>query len=380
MSSSLTRRSLGRLLGVTAGAALLEARFPPAVRGATPATRTGASGGPIRLSANENPYGPCAASLKALSASAAEAARYPGASERALREEIAKRHGVSKECIVLGGGSSEVLRMADAAFVPPGMSLVAAKPTFEAVLDYCKATRGEAVKVPLTADHRHDLTRMAAACDANTGMVYVCNPNNPTGTIVGGDELAKFLDRVPKSCVVLIDEAYHHFVESPSYRSALELAARHENVVVARTFSKIYGMAGMRLGYGVASPANAARMESFTCWDNTSQSALAMGLAALADPGVVADQRKRLNDARRWLCAELERDGRRYIPSEANFVMIDVGRDVTPVIQGFGERGIQVGRKFASMDNWLRVSIGRPDDMRAFVAALRDVVPARAAA
>jgi len=378
MSSTLTRRTLGRLLGATAGAALLDARFPPALTGETPPTPPAA--GPIRLSANENPYGPCAASLNALTASAAEAARYPGAIERGMREAIAKHHGVSKDCIVLGSGSSEVLRMADSAFVPPGKTLVAAEPTFEAVLNYCKATRGESIKVPLTADHRHDLPKMAAACGAGTGMVYVCNPNNPTGTIVGSDELAAFLDRVPPTCVVLVDEAYHHFVESPKYKTALELAARHDNVVVARTFSKIYGMAGMRIGYGVASPANAALMETHTAWDNTSQSALAMGLAALADPNVVADQRKRLNDTKHWLCAELDRDRRSYIPSETNFVMIDVGTDVTPVIQAFAGRGIQVGRKFPSMDNWLRISIGKPEDMQAFVGALREVVPARAAA
>jgi histidinol-phosphate aminotransferase len=378
--SNLTRRALGRLLGATAGAALLkgDARFPPAVSGKTGPSAPPA--GPIRLSANENPYGPCAASLDALTRSAAEAARYPGAIEHGMREAIAKHHGVSKECIVLGNGSSEVLRMADCAFVPPGNALVAAEPTFEAVLSYCKATRGEPVTVPLTADHRHDLAKMASACDAGTGLVYVCNPNNPTGTIVGGDELSAFLDRVPKTCVVLVDEAYHHFVESPSYRSMVELAVRRDNVVVARTFSKIYGMAGMRLGYGVTSPANAARMETHTCWDNTSQSALAMGLAALADADVVADRRRRLNDARRWLCAELERDGRRYVPSEANFVMIDVGTDVAPVIQAFAGRGIQVGRKFPSMGSWLRVSIARPEDMQAFVAVLREVVPTRAAA
>ena len=378
MSSTLTRRSLGRLLGATAGAALLDARFQPALSGETAPTAPAA--GPIRLSANENPYGPCAASLKALTASAAEAARYPGAIEHGMREAIAKHHGVSTDCIVLGSGSSEVLRMADSAFVPPGKTLVAAEPTFEAVLNYCKATRGESIKVPLTADHRHDLPKMAAACGAGTGMVYVCNPNNPTGTIVGGDELAAFLDRVPPTCVVLVDEAYHHFVESPKYKTALELAARHDNVVVARTFSKIYGMAGMRIGYGVASPANAALMETHTAWDNTSQSALAMGLAALADPSVVADQRKRLNDTKRWLCAELDRDRRSYIPSETNFVMIDVETDVTPVIQAFAGRGIQVGRKFPSMGNWLRVSIGKPEDMQAFMMALRQVAPARAAA
>jgi histidinol-phosphate aminotransferase len=272
--------------------------------------------------------------------------------------------------------------MADSAFVPEGRTLVVAEPTFEAVLLYCQATHGEPVKVPQTTDHRHDLVGMAAACDAatkKTGMVYVCNPNNPTGTIVSGEELEAFVRSVPPSCVVLVDEAYHHFVENPNYRSALELSKRYDNVVVARTFSKIYGMAGARLGYAVASPANARALQSQSAWNNTSQFALAMALAALADPNVVADQRRRINDARRWLCAELVRDNRHFIPSETNFVMIDVGGDIAPVSQAMRNRGIQVGRKFPSMPNWLRVSIGKPEDMRAFVAALRQVNPAKAA-
>ena len=375
MSSTLTRRTLGRLLGATAGAALLDARFPSALA----VTPSAAPGQPIRLSANENPYGPCAASLEALARSAGEAGRYPGAIQDELRAALARHHGVGPDQIVLGCGSSDVLRMADSAFVPAGRTLVVAEPTFEAVLNYCKATRGEVVKIPQTSDFRHDLPRMSAACDAKTGMVYVCNPNNPTGTIVDAEELEAFIRRVPPACVVLVDEAYHHFVESPKYRSALELSRRYDNVVVARTFSKIYGMAGMRLGYGVASAPNAGLMRSHAAWDNTSQSALAMGLAALADPLVVADQRTRLNSARRWLCAELDRDGRRYIPSEANFVMIDVEGDIAPVAAALRDRGIQAGRRFSSMGNWLRISIGRPEEMRAFMAALRQVVPAKAA-
>jgi histidinol-phosphate aminotransferase len=376
---SLTRRSLGRLLGATAGAAILEARFPARVAAAPQAAPAPAPAGPIRLSANENPYGPCRASLEALARSSSDANRYPGAIEEELRAAIAKHHRVADEQVVLGCGSSDILRMADSAFVPEGKSVVVAEPTFEAVLLYCKATKGVPVKVPQTSDHRHDLIGMASACDAKTGMVYVCNPNNPTGTIVEGLDLEAFIRSVPPSTVVLVDEAYHHFVENPKYRSALELSKRYDNVVVARTFSKIYGMAGMRLGYAVASPSNAALLQSHSSWNNTSQAGLAMGIAALADPDVVADQRRRINDARRWLCAELVRDGRHFIPSETNFVMIDVERDVVPVAQVFRERGVQVGRKFPSMPNWLRVSIGRPEDMRAFVAALRDVVPVKPA-
>ncbi len=376
MNSTLTRRTLGRLLGATAGAALLDSRLDGALS-ARAGTRTVT--GPIRLSANENPYGPCARSLEALSASASSASRYPTLEEE-LREALARHHGVRRDQIVLGCGSSDILRMADSAFVPAGRTIVAAEPTFEAVLNYAKVTRAEAVKIPLTSDFRHDLPKMTAACDARTGMLYVCNPNNPTGTIVSADELRTAIGRVPPSCVVLVDEAYHHFVESPKYGSALELSGAHDNVVVARTFSKIYGMAGMRLGYAVASTANAQLMQSHAAWDNTNQAALAMGLAGLADAEVVPTQRKRLNDTRRWLCDELEKDGRRYIPSETNFVMIEMGGDMLPVAEALRARGIQVGRKFPSMPHWLRISIGRPEEMQAFVAALRAVVPAQAAA
>jgi len=376
MSSTLTRRALGRLLGATAGAAFLDARRLPALSAAAPAGATG----PIRLSANENPYGPCAASLEALKRSAADAARYPGAIEEEVRGELARQHGVGRDQIVLGCGSSDVLRMADSAFVPAGTRIVAAEPTFEAVLNYAKVTRAEVIKVPLTPEYRHDLAGMEAACDARTAMVYVCNPNNPTGTIVDAEQLEAFLKRLPPTCVVLVDEAYHHFVENPRYKSALELPSRHDNVVVTRTFSKVYGMAGMRLGYGVASAANAERLRKQASWDNTSQAALAMGLASLTDADVIPSNRRRLNETRRWLCAELVRDGRLYIPSQTNFVMIDVGGDVLPVREAFRERGIQVGRKFPSMPNWLRVSIGKPEEMEVFVTALREISPRRAAA
>ena len=376
MTDPISRCSLARLLGAAAGASLLESgpAFAVARSSATD------SAGPIRLSANENPYGPCKPALAALSGCGGVASRYPGAIQEEMVQAIATHHGVNPDQVVLGCGSSDILRMADSAFLAPGQKLVAAEPTFEAVLNYAKVTRAEAVKVPQTADFRHDLPAMAAASDANTGLVYVCNPNNPTGTIVGGDALAAFIQKVPPSCVILVDEAYHHFVEDPSYRSALELARGRENVVVARTFSKIYGMAGMRLGYAVGSPAKIAAMERCASWDNTSQAGLAMGLASFADAEVVPRQRRLLNDTRRWLCAELSKQGRRYIPSQANFVMIDVGQDVVPVGAAFRERGILVGRKFPSMPNWLRVSIGTPEQMAAFVAALKVVVPARAAA
>ena len=258
--------------------------------------------------------------------------------------------------------------------------MVAAEPTFEAVLHYAKVTKAEPVIVPLTPDFRHDLPAMARACDARAGLAYVCNPNNPTGTIVTGEELLAFLAQVPATTTVVVDEAYHHFVEAPAYRSAVETIERFPNVVVARTFSKVYGMAGMRLGYAVASKANAEALRAQASWSNANVAALAAAEACLADEGLVARQRERLNGTRRWLSSELARDGRRTIPSEANFLMIDVGTDVKPLVAAFEARGIRVGRRFAALPTWLRVTIGTPEETRAFLDALRAIVPARATA
>ncbi|MFI5181257.1 MAG: pyridoxal phosphate-dependent aminotransferase [Thermoanaerobaculia bacterium] len=377
MSSTLSRRSFAGTLGLAAGAALIESPFG---RVAEAAGRMPRPAGGILLNSNENPYGPSPTALEAYVQAGQVASRYPDILEDEMRAAIAKLHGVTVDQVVLGCGSSEILRMADAAFAGPGRRVVAAEPTFEAVLLYARAIRAESAKVPLTADFRHDLPRMAAAAAKEVGLVYVCNPNNPTGTIVTGEELSAFVASVPPSVTVLVDEAYHHFVEDPRYRSAVELFGKAPNVVVARTFSKIYGMAGLRLGYAVGFAPKIAEMARFASFSNANAAVLPAALASLAEGDLVPRQRKRMNDTRRELVAEMARQGRRTIPSEANFVMIDVGGDVAPVIAAFREKNIFVGRRFPSLPNWLRVTIGKPDEMRAFTAALAEIVPAKAAA
>jgi histidinol-phosphate aminotransferase len=372
---SVSRRRFASALGAALGATVVR---PPISAAAAPPEPAGSV--VVDLSSNENPYGPSPAALEAMTRSQAVAARYPDAAEQATVEAIARRHGVSPDRIVLGCGSSEILRLCDAAFLGPGRTVVAAEPTFEAVLHYAKVTKAEPVTVPLTPDFRHDLPAMARACDARAGLVYVCNPNNPTGTIVTGEELLAFLAQVPPATTVVVDEAYHHFVEAPAYLSAVEMIERFPNVVVARTFSKIYGMAGMRLGYGVASKANAEALRAQASWSNANTAVLAAAEACLADEGLVARQRERLNGTRRWLSSELARDGRRTMPSEANFLMIEVATDVKPLVTAFEARGIRVGRRFAALPTWLRVTIGTPEETRAFLEALRAIVPARAAA
>jgi histidinol-phosphate aminotransferase len=377
MALTLSRRLFARTLGTGLGAAI----FGPHLVDA-PAEARVPKGQPedaIQLNSNENPYGPAPAALDAMTASQKVAARYPDAAEKRLVEAIAAMHKLDPDQVLLGCGSGELLRVADMAFLGADKTVVAAEPTFEAVLNYARVARGRAVTVPQTADFRHDLAAMAAACDATTGLVYVCNPNNPTGTIVRRAELSRFLEQVPKTVHVLLDEAYFHFVEDEEYASGLEWISA-PNLIVVRTFSKIYGMAGMRLGYAVGSKENVAAMRQHLISNNTNAAVLPAALAALADPELVPAQRALNKQTREWLCRELERDGRRYIPSHTNFLMIELGGDVAPAIEAFRNEGILVGRKFPAMGSWLRVSMGTRQEMEAFVAGLRRIVPAAQAA
>ncbi len=375
-TGKLSRRQFAGRVGAAVGAVLVA---PDIMRTVADARQPRGAENAIQLNANENPYGPSQKALQAMTRSQAVAAPYPDAYETQMVEEIAKLHGVQPANVVLGCGSGEILRMADMAFLAPGKNVVVAEPTFEAVLAYARVARGEGVKVPLTSDYRHDLPAMAAACNASTALVYICNPNNPTGTIVSRDEMAAFIAAAPKSAVLLIDEAYHHFVEDPTYASAFDWMGRAPNVVVVRTFSKIYGMAGMRLGYAVGSAQNISAMRAHATSSNTNAAVLEAALVSLADPNHVPRFKKMMNDTRRWLCQELRKDGRRYIPAETNFVMIDLGGDVRPFIEAFRKKNILVGRKFPSMPNWLRISVGTQKEMEMFVAALREIVPSAAA-
>src|SRR5437867_12124400 len=300
---SLTRRQFASTLGAGLGAALVEGPFGARrAEAGRPSTRPGNTPADAVLrNSTENPYGPAASALDAITKSESVAARYPDAAEARLTEAIARLPGVAADRVVLGGGSGEVLQMADMAFLGPGKKVVVAEPTFEAVLAYAQVTKAEPVKVPLTADFRHDLPRMAAACDAGAGLVYVCNPNNPTGTIVSRDELGAFLERVPPSVAVLVDEAYFHFVEDPRYASAFEWIGTAPNLIVVRTFSKIYGLAGMRLGYAVGTKEAVEAMGRHRIWSNTNASVLQAALASLEEGGFVPRIRRGIHGTRRRL-------------------------------------------------------------------------------
>jgi histidinol-phosphate aminotransferase len=373
----MTRLALSRrqfALGL--GAAVAATRAP----GAFAWTSAGQSAAPapkrsglIRLNFNENPYGPGAKALAAMTGSESAAMRYPDAAYADLQKEIAALHKVAPERVILGFGSTEILRVADMAFLGADKNVVAAAPTFEAVLDYARVMQDAAVRVPLTLDWRYDLPVMAAQCSSKTGVVYVCNPNNPTGTIVTRKEMQQFFDQVPASTLILMDEAYHHFVDSPNYASATEWLDKVPNLLVARTFSKVYGLAGMRIGYGIGSKEVIAAMSAQLLQDNGSSAGIAAARAALQDQAHVAECRTRINATRAWLTKQLKGLGCKVADSQANFLMVDMGSDVGPIIAEFRKRGILVGRKFPSMATWLRVTIGTQEETAAFMAAFRGI-------
>jgi len=373
-SPLFSRRDFSRKLGSLA-VAVAAPRFPLGLddRRAKPAPPNS-----IHLNFNENPYGPSPKALEALGSCGQIASRYPDSFDRELIDALAKKYNVSRENIALGCGSTEILRCVDMAFLGPGKNIVAAQPTFEAVLQYARITRAQPVTVPLNSDHRHDLPKMAAACTSKTGVVYVCNPNNPTGTIVWRDELASFVHAVPAATLILVDEAYFDFADDPRYSSAVEWIDTNPNVVITRTFSKIYGMAGMRLGYAVGAKETIAQIREQSLQDNANAAVLAAGLASLRDPANIGSCREKLNSTRAWLCSELSKDGRFFIPSQANFVMIDMQTDVRPIVDQFAARNILVGRRFPSMSNFLRVTIGTQQETETFLATLREIAPANA--
>ena len=369
---SISRRKFAHLLGVGAAAAIVRPRFSVATE--RPSVKTAPTDSVVvRLSANENPYGPSPQAHAAMNGSFDVCCRYPDEANDVLIEKIAKINGVNRDQIVLGDGSSEILKLCAESFTGPTQGkLIAADPTFEAILEYSKANGGEVVKVPLTNSFAHDLAKMGAA--AQKGLIYVCNPNNPTASITPKNDLRDFIAKTPAGTMILVDEAYFHYADGPDYESVIPLIKDHPNLIVARTFSKIYGMAGLRCGYGVAQTETIKRMHPFQMWDSVNIMALAAASASLDDADQVNNGRKLNSEAKSFTTSELDKMGYKLIPSQANFIMFDCKRPVVPIIKAMKERNVQVGRLFPALPNHMRLTIGKKSEMEAFVSAFKQVM------
>jgi histidinol-phosphate aminotransferase len=360
--NAVSRRDFGRFVGVGTIAATL----PPLFAQTTP-PRTS-----VRLSANENPYGPSSSAMSAMRDAMRVLNRYPDDEVDGLVETIAKLHGVSAAHVTLGDGSSEILKLAAAAFSGPTKKVVMADPTFEALGHYARAAQAEVVKVPLTPAYAHDLEKMAAVPGA--GVIYICNPNNPTASITSKQSVRTFLQYVPPNVMVLVDEAYFHYADSPDYESVIPLIEMRPNLIVARTFSKIFGMAGIRCGYGVAQPGVIEKMNQQKPWDSVNVVALVGARASLLDNAHVVDGRRRNSDTRSSVVSALTQLGYEVVPSQANFFMVNIRRPVKPVIDAIRAQGVHVGRLFPAFPQYLRVTIGTPQEMQSFLSAFRTVM------
>jgi histidinol-phosphate aminotransferase len=299
--------------------------------------------------------------------------RYPDEQADTLADELARMLGVPAEQVLLGDGSGEILKLSAAAFTGRDKKIVIANPTFEAIARHAGVANAEIVKIDLTPDYSHDLKKMLAAA-TGAGLVYICNPNNPTASITPKSELSDFLAKLSPATVVLVDEAYHHYVESSDYESVIPLVKQYPNLIVARTFSKIYGMAGLRCGYCVTQRANISQMRTHQIFDSVNIMALVAALASLKDTEQVTRGRRLNTEVKKSVCAELDTLGYRYIPSHANFMMIDIRREVRPVIGTLRTRGVEVGRLFPALPNFMRVTIGTAPEMRTFMTAFKAVM------
>lgn len=371
--SIVTRRNF--IVGAAVGAASVGVR--PSVPDAFADVATKAKPEPLRLNRNESPYGLPPAALEAIQKVAlAKSNRYPGEEAAALTEAIAKRFGVDKEQVVLGCGSTEILKMATEAFCSPSRMAVVAEPTFEAVVNYCPLARARSVKIPVTRQYQHNLPLMWHHARNGGGMIFFCNPSNPTGTLIDKDNVERSVRRLPRGVVLLADEAYWDLVDTPSFESCLRYVKEGLPVVVSRTFSKVYGMAGLRLGYAIGRKDLIKRMAKRKLGNNPNQIAAAAGLAALSETAFVERIRRLNAEARDYLCGELNKMGLPFIPSQTNFVMLDLGRPSKDVIEALKKRNVLVGRVFPAMPKHLRVSIGTIDEMHRFVSEFKQVMPA----
>ncbi|HXP82796.1 MAG TPA: histidinol-phosphate transaminase [Verrucomicrobiae bacterium] len=329
----------------------------------------------ILLDHNENAYGPSEKVLAVLRDAANFCNRYPRTEYDFLLGKIAAFHGVKPEQIALGSGSSEILRLVATEFLAPGKKLVQAAPTCPLLGRFARSVGVEVINVPVTRTYEHDLEAMLARAGDSTGLVHICNPNNPTGTLTRRKDIETFVQRLPANTMVLVDEAYHDFVgPNGSYASFLEQPIDDPRVMVTRTFSKMYGLAGMRVGYIVAAPEVARRISAHQLHFGISVISARASAAALDDPEYARQAAKRNADDRQEFLNQVNARFLHALDSHANFFMLDPMRPMDQVMDHFKKNRILIGPLITEMPKYVRVSLGNPPEMEEFWRVL-DLMP-----
>ena len=367
----IDRRELFRQFGATGAATVIFPAFvEPAALAADSPTRL------VRLNRNESAYGPCERAKAAFQEAFTEVNRFPSEEAEDLRAAVAALHGVQPENITLGCGSTEIMRMAAEVCLGPGKTLVAASPTFDFIAHAARLVGAEVRSTPLTRDYAHDLDAMLARTDATTGVVYICNPNNPTGTLTPKSDLEAFLPKVRSGVLVLIDEAYHDYVApSGTYASWAARAAGDPRLIVTRTFSKVYGLAGLRVGYAVSSAETAKQLAARRLNMDVNVVASRVALAALSDAAHVKRIATLNSNDRQEFFNQVNARMLRCLDSQTSFVLLRTGTSGKEVAGSLRAKGVLVSAGYPLFEKHIRVSLGLPEEMQEFWRAWDALMP-----
>lgn len=340
------------------------------------ATPDAATGQPIYIDANENPLGPSAKARQAIVEMAPHGGRYDLDLTKRLIQTFSELNDVPPEYVRAFSGSSAALQYSVLAYTSPAKSYVTADPSYEAGMRAALVSKARIVKVQLTADYAHDIPAMLRAAP-DAGLFYVCNPNNPTGTLTPREQIEYLVAHKPAGSLVMVDEAYYHFTDMPT---CLDMAKAGKDVIVLRTFSKIYGMAGLRCGFAVARPDILAKLYGEQGWNPLSTPGVAAAIASLQDGSLVPERRKINTDVRSNVFAWLQQQRYPYIPSRANFFLLDTQRDGKAVMAAMATQGVYIGRTWPIWPSRVRITVGTQAQMDRFQHAYQQVMQTNATA
>ena len=329
----------------------------------------------VIIDANENPLGPCSVAREAIAEITANSGRYQYWLTEDLTKQFAQQEGLKPDYIRAFPGSGEPLHFTVLAFTSAARSYVTADPGYEAGMHAAKVSGARVAKAPLTPLFTHDVKAMIAAAP-DAGLFYVCTPNNPTGTLTPHSDIEYLVEHKPKGTIVLVDEAYIHFSDATT---ALDLVKADKDVVVLRTFSKIYGMAGLRCGLAIARPDLLEKISSFSGWNSLPVTAVAAAITSLSDPALVPARKKINADVRAETFSFLDRSGYKYTPSASNCFMLDTKRPTKEIIDAMAARNVYIGRAWPVWPTHVRITVGTKAEMEKFQSAFREVMQAKPA-
>jgi histidinol-phosphate aminotransferase len=366
--SWLKRTALGSSFALFGGAGITTSLSAEEIRKFNPRPLDG----PIRLGSNENPYGPSESVRKAMTNGFDLGCRYPWGYNPELVKMIAEKEGVPEDHIVMVAGSTEGLKITGITFGQGG-EIISCAPTFLSMMDYAELWGTDINWVPLTKDHDFDLDEIEKRVSYETRLVFLCNPNNPTGKLLPADRVRDFCETVSKKAIVFSDEAYYDYITEPNYPSMVEFVKQGKDVIVSKTFSKVYGLAGIRLGYLIARPELAAKLKDRVV-ANTNIMAIEAGKAALKDTEFYNFSVNKAKEAKKMITDTLDELKLPYLDSHTNFVFFHTGRDIVELNKQMADKGFIIGRPFPPLNDWCRISTGTIEEVALYNQAIKEVL------